>query len=99
MCIDQCSGDDSSAQINSKLALANKIIVKPAGPYRVKRNTKPFPAKKVINSLRIQDRVKRDDYDDPEMSKIKFKIHAKYDWKAHARMANKMMAKWKQYDY
>ena len=41
-------------------------------------------------------RVKRDDYD-PDMTKIKFKIHAKYDWKAHARMANKMAAKWKEY--
>ena len=56
-------------------------------------------AKKVLEGIGVQERVKRDDYDDPEMTKIKFKIHAKYDWKAHARMANKMMAKWKHYDY
>ena len=52
----------------------------------------------VIDSLLIKDRVKRDDYDDSEMSKIKFKIGAKYDWKVHARMANQMAAKWR-HDY
>ena len=42
-------------------------------------------------------RVKRDDYG-PEMSKIKFKIHAKYAYDVHARMKNQMKAAYKLYN-
>ena len=65
-------------------------------PINTQPNKAKQPFRKVMDSLLVKDRVKRDDYD-PDMTKIKFKIHAKYNWKAHAKMAHKMAAKWSQY--
>ena len=94
LCINDCMGCWEGAgsfiaciaQPNmAKKVILDGILVQD----RVKRAR--MPVKKGIDRLLVKDRVKRDDYDD----QIKFKTGTKYDWKAHAKMANKMAAEWK----